>query len=476
MFKAGFAEADITPDNKKAELSGQYYQRISEGIHSRIKTVAFVFESDDNVSAMISLDVVSIPEFFYEKIRRSVSEKIPAIKTNRIILNATHTHSAPCFKSLRNWWPIDKNVITEEEFTNFVETKILDAVSEAWQSRKNVSVAKGFDNVPVGHCRRAVYNNSYAEMYGDTSRDDFTGMESAEDSGVEMLFFFGEDEKPRALIINVACPSQVMESTYKISSDYMGAVREKLKKEYGENFQTLCLIGAGGCQSPRDLVRNKKSNADFWCERGVETISEKLFSAVKNSCAKASSEKTESPEMVHIQKEILLPQKRVSYNQYIAAKKDLELLQNIKDEKSAYKDFCDKTHTNEKAGGSGPYDSKLHHFVKIKNLQADIARYEEQDENVNLAIDVHILRIGDCVFATNPFELYLDFGLQIKARSCAEQTFIIQLANGCCGYLPSKAAEEFGGYGGRVINGRIGSDGGKKLVDETVNIIYKAFE
>ena len=47
-------------------------------------------------------------------------------------------------------------------------------------------------------------------------------------------------------------------------------------------------------------------------------------------------------------------------------------------------------------------------------------------------------------FMSCPFELFLNFGNIIKARSKAKQTFIIQLANGAGGYLPTEIAEIHG--------------------------------
>jgi hypothetical protein len=141
-------------------------------------------------------------------------------------------------------------------------------------------------------------------------------------------------------------------------------------------------------------------------------------------------------------------------------------------EADAYRQFCEEVHYNEKIHGRpGPYDSKLHHFVLIQNNQAVIARYESQAIEPTFAMEMHALRIGSCVWVTNPFELYLDFGDQIKARSPAGQTFVVQLCAGGGGYLPSARAEQLGGYGGLIINGQVGSDGGKMLVDATVDAI-----
>ena len=148
-------------------------------------------------------------------------------------------------------------------------------------------------------------------------------------------------------------------------------------------------------------------------------------------------------------------------------------------EAEAFADFCAQTHANEKLDGPGPYDSKLHHFVLIRNAMAVIKRYEEQDAIPEIHFDMTVVRLGDAVIANNPFELYLYFGQIIKARSHARQTFLVQLSVGAdihAGYLPSPDAEKFGGYGGLIINGSVGSDGGYKLADVTVEAINKLFD
>jgi hypothetical protein len=154
----------------------------------------------------------------------------------------------------------------------------------------------------------------------------------------------------------------------------------------------------------------------------------------------------------------------------------MKRLENIMDSNAAYADFCSQTHANEQANGPGPYDSKLHHFVKIRNNEAVVKRYEDQNEQPFYNMQLHVVKLGRIAFASNPFELYLDFGHRIKARSEAEQTLLIQLANGTGGYLPSKRAEELGGYGGLIINGQVGSDGGTMLADKTVEEIKKLWQ
>ena len=85
-------------------------------------------------------------------------------------------------------------------------------------------------------------------------------------------------------------------------------------------------------------------------------------------------------------------------------------------------------------------------------------------------MELHVLRLGDIAIATNSFELFTDFGIQIKSRSPALQTFVVQLT-GPGTYLPTERAVRGGGYSAIVQSSAVGPEGGQVLVDETVQRI-----
>ncbi len=478
-LRIGWGEADITPDNAKVELAGQYYQRLATGIHSRIKTVALALEKNDQQAVMISLDVVGIPPSLQDDVRAAVHHAFPELAPDRIFLNAIHTHNAPYTKPgglFRDWLPLEPDALDPADYVAFLQRQILAAVSQAWTGRQPGGVAPGFGIARIGHCRRAVYADGTAEMYGDTTRPDFVGMEAGEDSGVEILFTFDDHGQPTGAMVNTACPSQVMEATYEISSDFMGAAREQLKGHFGPNFHTLCQVSAAGCQSPRDLTRNFRTEPDFWHADGVPVHAERLAQAVTTAFAQTAGRVDFDPVFRHECHHVALPRRRASYQDYVQAKNTLARLVAAMPEKEAFEDFCRQTHANEKIPGRpGPYDSKLHHFVLIQNNKAVIRRYESQDAEPTFSFDLQVLRLGDVALVNNPFELYLMFGQIIKARALARQTFVVQLSGGTGGYLPSPEAERLGGYGGLIINGNVGADGGFKLADLAVNAINNMF-
>jgi hypothetical protein len=106
--------------------------------------------------------------------------------------------------------------------------------------------------------------------------------------------------------------------------------------------------------------------------------------------------------------------------------------------------------------------------------QRVLERYESQktDLRPTKETEIHVLRIGDVAICTNTFELFSDYGVQMKARSRAAQTFVIQLVGGgphC--YLPTERAVRGGGYSAIVQSNLISPTGGQVLVEETVKCI-----
>ncbi|MDT8302770.1 MAG: hypothetical protein RQ760_14905, partial [Sedimentisphaerales bacterium] len=69
-----------------------------------------------------------------------------------------------------------------------------------------------------------------------------------------------------------------------------------------------------------------------------------------------------------------------------------------------------------------------------------------QDTPEEVSVVLQTFRIGDLGICAIPFEVFVEIGLEIKAKSPFEQTFTISHANGSYGYLPSVAQHKLGGY------------------------------
>jgi hypothetical protein len=64
----------------------------------------------------------------------------------------------------------------------------------------------------------------------------------------------------------------------------------------------------------------------------------------------------------------------------------------------------------------------------------------------DIPVEQLCVAVGDCALLSFPGELYTEIGQTIKARSPFVRTFILGLANGYAGYIPTETAVAQGGY------------------------------
>jgi hypothetical protein len=61
--------------------------------------------------------------------------------------------------------------------------------------------------------------------------------------------------------------------------------------------------------------------------------------------------------------------------------------------------------------------------------------------------EIHVLQIGNAALVGVPAEYFCQFGLDIKAQSPCKPTYVVELANGCVGYVPgAREVREKWGY------------------------------
>ena len=93
-------------------------------------------------------------------------------------------------------------------------------------------------------------------------------------------------------------------------------------------------------------------------------------------------------------------------------------------------------------------------------------------------MELHVVRLGELAFATNTFELFMDYQHRIQARSPFAQTFVVQLCGQPRGYInASYLATERGfqnkSYSASVYCNKVSVEGGAQLVEETLEELNK---
>ena len=481
VLNIGWAEADITPPlTKRVPLDGQYYQRLADTknpIHTRLKFVAVAFKKGGDYFLEGTIDNECVWGPWQDRVRARVHELVPEIAPEHVFINCIHTHCAPAIRhsGTPKGAQMEKDqphVWGPNEYADFALERAAGAFGEAWKGRKPGGSRRALGSARIGHCRPALDADGSAQMYGDTSRPDFVRMLESEDDGGEMLFTVDAGGRYTGVIANVACPAQVMEATYQVSSDIAGEAREKLKKVYGDGFRMIYQIGAAGCQSPRDLVRGYRDGFHGWNAASCSLLSDRLVKCITEAKPRAAET---DPVLKHEKLSVTVPRRKVTAEETAAAEKALAAARAVRPDKAAWDEFLATVRKNEAKGGPGPYDDKELDFIGREINKAIVRRFKDQVTQPDLTFEMHVARIGDVAFATCPFELYLAYGQSIKARSVAKQTFVVEQCGGTYGYVPTPAAETARGYGGGVNNGQIGHEGAFQLCDAAVAAINRLF-
>jgi len=448
----GWASVNITPDRPVA-LAGQLHTRISKSVHDPVTATALALETRQGdrragAALMISADLVAISrEEILEPLRAMLRERLTDLDPQLVLVNATHTHTAPMAGGMPPYELPKEGIMQPAEYEKFLLGKLTEVAVSAWQARKPALVAWGVGYAVVGHNRRAVYADGAAEMYGKTDRSDFRGFEGEEDHAVQTLFFWTPERKLTGVAVLVPCPSQVVEGESYISADFWTDVRAELRKRHGNDLFVYPMTGASGDQSPHLLYRKSAEDLLFRRRSLTQTqeIGRRVANAVDDALEGAATDQHAEVPLLHQETTLLLPRRIVTKADWAAAQKD-----------------------HEKAS-SAVGDPASHMF--LLRSQGVMDHYEAQATDPVYRTEVHAIRLGDVAIVTNPFELFLDYGMRMEAQSPAVITMVVQLTCGYGKYLPTAAAIRGGSYSAKPVDNEVGPDGGTLLVDRTVEMM-----
>ena len=458
----GSSTISITPDRPVA-LAGQFGTRISQKVEAPVIAAAVAIESVEggkavDQSILISCDLVAIHNSVLAQFRRHLQPLLPDFDVRKLIVSATHTHTAPVTSEISEetliTYPIPKEgVMQPSEYTAFLVERLSQAAVQAWKSRKPGGVSWTLGFAQIGENRRSVFADGHAQMYAKTNDAGFRGMEAGSDSGIETLFFWNAEKQLLAVAINVACPSQEVESRSALNADFWHDAREQLKARLNlPGLTVLGWCGAAGDQSPHPQYR-KDAEARMIKLRGLtrqQELGRRICNAVFDTLDAAKADiRTDAP-FGHIVEDLALPPRKILEREYADAKKNIVQYSVV-----------------EKP------DNRVITMLALE--KGIVKRFEEADKLPTYDMELHVLRLGDIAITTNTFELFLDWGIQMKARSPAQQTFVLQLTNGCGMYLPTAHAIEGGSYSGLPHVNKVGPEGGQILVDQTVRAMQRLF-
>jgi hypothetical protein len=458
-MRIGWARGDISPRQKTFVL-GQFHTRVAERIESPLTATALaieVFDEAGQADQVVFLSCDLANEQIKPALLRALGDRCPDLDRSKLTINCTHTHNAPSMVSgIYDEPEDDADFMQPEAYGAWLAAQLADVVEAAWADRRPGTLSRGFGYAVVGRCRRAVYANGVGAMYGETNEAGFLGFEACDDHTVNLLFTRDTAGNLTGIVVNLACPSQCLEHESFFSSDFWHNVREGIAERYGADVQVLPQCAPAGDLSPHLLI-HQKEEADLRNRLGVDSrgaIARRILAAVDECLATASTPE----DVVWFAHEVCawrLPRIKVTREEYELEKR----IPFMSEAERAQQHYAFR---------------RIWPFGPVCDL---VTRYEQQGEEPMHDVESHIIRLGDVVFATNPFELFVDYGARIRCRSRALQTFLVQLSDGSGNgfYLPTQRAMDGGHYSAQVKSCWVGPEGGQRLVENTVATINALF-
>ena len=402
-FKCGAAEAEFTPA-PGLTLLGQMHERIASHKRDPLTANAVAFQQGGETVVLVSVDICLLNEPFVRQMQQRFAKRT-GLPASKLLLHATHTHAAPTVFPL----------LTAQVHPGFVarvQRAILDAAVRAVRNLAPVEVFSGTGQMDqLGWNRRAMFRDGSSRMYSDSTMPGFIGLEGPRDPALPVLFARDARGAIKVVVVNFSThPNCIADESF-YSADLPGEVRRHLKAALRPDVVVVYLTGAAGNTAP-NILDPLAPDQPWYREAGL--LRSGLYLA--GEAAKVIAQATHpipAPVLRVRQTELQLPLR--PWPAPGASNDPFPWLRQRPHHRRYY------------TAAQAEWSARLAHHNPVP-------------------VRLNVIRIGDTVLCTNAAELFVEYGLAIRRQSPARVTFISELTDGYCGYVPTAKAFLRGGY------------------------------
>jgi hypothetical protein len=420
VFKAGFAERDITPEIG-SEAPGGYGKAYHKSLHDPCKVRAAVFDDGHNRVALVGLDALGINRPTVLHVRKAIAEKTGMAET-AILLGASHSHSSGPLSMIMPGEYDDasdlvkrlaykESTCADPKYVEKVEHAIVEAVCAASDSRVSakVGIGRGFEKT-VAFNRRFKMRDGRTVTHPGQGNPDIVEPAGPTDPEVGVIGAWDAKGKFLGCVVNFACHATT--SPGGISANYIYYLEKVIQGYYGKDAVVVFLNGASGDVTQVDNQSPYKyPDGERWAQLvggkvGAEAL--KVLLSMEPATLVPVESRT---KLLQIRRRVPSPER---------VQECLEMVQRppVKERQTEWT------------------------FAKeIVLLDTKLKKEPVVD------VEVQAVQVGPAVFLTTPAEYFCQFGLDQKAKSAFPFTFPVSLANGCVGYVPTEDAFGPGGGG-----------------------------
>lgn len=418
VFRAGAFAMDITPTKFPISVNGGMQDRLATAAHDRLHARCLVLDDGTTRLAIVVCDSCMIPRAILDDAKAQAA-RLTGMPTAKMLVAATHAHTAPTVAGV---FQSDPN----PEYQRYLAERIAQGIQRA-----AANLAPARIGWAVGRDTMQVFNRRWKMKPGTIPPDPFGRttdtvkmnpgylnpglVEPAgpTDPDVSILSLQSPEGRPIALLANYSL--HYVGGVQPLSADYFGAFAERIGQllEVGSGAPAFVGIMSNG-------TSGDVNNVNFSAAAPKRQAEYEQIRVVADSVARAAHAAYKTIKhrdwvpLTMIEKEIELGVR-------LPAAEDVTRARAILDQTK---------------------EPVLKTLAEVYARETTLlAKYPPK-----VRVKLQAIRIGELGIASSPCETFTQTGLEIKKKSPLMPTFIIELANGYNGYLPTPEQHKFGGY------------------------------
>jgi neutral ceramidase len=440
-LRAGAATSNITPP-LGSPIIGGFAPFPSTHVHDELHARCLVLDDGKTKLALVVCDLLGMHRLVSEESRRLI-EKQTGIPPTRVLISGTHTHSAAS--------ALGKDRLKHEqeldEYQRFVAQRIADGVQSAANTLRPAEIGFGTAEAP-----EHVFNRRWFMQPGTMPENPFGTTDLVKmnpPAGSPNLTEPAGPTDPTVSFIAVREPGGKPISVYAAYSlHYVGGVGNgHISADY---FAVFCehlarLLNADRQDPPFvPLLANGTSgdinNINFRTPRPGKKPYEQMRHVAEDVASKVHA----ALAKVEYRREITLDSR---YREPTLAWR---------------KPTAEQLDWAKKTAAAGP---KVEGRTDLSVIYAErtlaLAEYPE-----TTTVPLQVLRIGDVAIGSMPCEVFVEIGLDFKAKSPLQPAFLVSIAHGYMGYLPTPRQHKLGGYETWLGTNRLEVEASDKMLAE----------
>lgn len=411
-LRAGVAKVDVTPPLLPVIRNGGFLEatdnKVNDPLHARCLVL------DDRVTrlAIVVVDSCMVPIDLCDEAKRLASDKT-GIPVNRILISATHAHSAP---SAMNYC---LGTRADPRYQKFLPAKLAKAIIDANAKLQTAKAAWGrVDAAEYTACRRWSYiqgreltdpfggKTVRANMHPGYRNANAVGPTGPDDPWLSFLSVQTADGRPLSVLANFSM--HYFSGHNGLSADFAGA--------YSEGLANRLAKGDAGFVG----IMSQGTSGDLW------------WGDYSLGGAQSWSMQEYVGELIDLTTQRLAKLEHTTEVPLGFAEARIELYRRTPD--AARLKWAKGI--LEKMNGNRPRNRP--------EVYAEQAVWIS--ENPLETVTLQAVRVGELGMTAIPCEVYGLTGLKLKSASPLPLTFNVSLANGASGYIPPTEQHLLGGY------------------------------